>query len=133
MKRYRSEQDESEVDITPMLDVVFIMLIFFIVTASFVKESGVDVKRPSASSESEQKDKIENILVAITEQDEIYVDQRAVDVRTVRANIERMMAENPKASVIVQAHTNSRNELLVKVIDAAKLAGVENVNLATIE
>ncbi len=133
MKRYRQIQDESEVDITPMLDVVFIMLIFFIVTASFVKEAGVNVKRPSAAPPTEQKEKVENILIAITETDEIYVDRRAVDVRTVRANIERLMANNPEAAVIVQAHTNSRNELLVKVIDAANEAGVQDVNLASID
>ncbi|MEL6544361.1 MAG: biopolymer transporter ExbD [Myxococcota bacterium] len=132
MKRYRSsESGESEVDITPMLDVVFIMLIFFIVTASFVKEAGVQVKRPSAIS-AEKKESA-SILIAITENDEIWIDKRSVDVRTVRANIERMRSENPKGTVVVQADKNSRNGLLVKVIDAAKQAGVADVAISALK
>jgi biopolymer transport protein ExbD len=129
MRRRRTrEQEESEIDITPMLDVVFIMLIFFIVTASFVKEAGIDVNRPDAST-AEVKEK-GNILVAITDSNQVWIDRRQVDVRSVRANIERLRAENPEGSVVIQADKNSKNGLLVKVMDAARLAGVENVSLA---
>ena len=126
-KRNRAE-DESEVNLTPMLDVVFIMLIFFIVTASFVKEAGIDVTRPPAAT-AERKER-GNILIAITENDQIWMDRRQVDPRALRANIERLHAENPQGSVIIQADTNSKNGLLVMVMDAARLANVPNVSLA---
>ncbi len=124
----RREQEESEVNLTPMLDVVFIMLIFFIVTASFVKEAGIDVSRPPAAT-AERKER-GNILIAITENDQIWMDRRQVDPRALRANIERLHAENPQGSVVIQADKNSKNGLLVMVMDAARLAGVSNVALA---
>jgi len=127
-RRNKKEAEEPGVDLTPMLDVVFIMLIFFIVTASFVKESGVDVSRPDAAT-AERKER-GNILVAITENDQIWIDRRQVDPRAVRAHIERMHAENPQGAVVIQADKNSKNGLLVQVMDAAKLAGVANVSLA---
>ena len=120
--------DETEINITPMLDVVFIMLIFFIVTASFVKESGIEVDRPSAVT-AVVKEK-GNILVAITATGEVWVDRRQVDPRALRANIERLHAENPQGSVVIQADKNSKNGLLVQVMDAARLANVPNVSLA---
>ncbi len=126
-KRNRAE-DEGEVNLTPMLDVVFIMLIFFIVTASFVKEAGIDVTRPPAAT-AERKER-GNILIAITENDQIWMDRRQVDPRALRANIERLHAENPQGSVIIQADVNSKNGLLVMVMDAARLANVPNVSLA---
>ncbi len=122
------EEEESEVNLTPMLDVVFIMLIFFIVTASFVKESGIDINRPDAAT-AERKEK-GNILVAISAEGQIWIDRRQVDPRALRANIERMHAENPQGSVIIQADVNSKNGLLVMVMDAARLANVPNVSLA---
>jgi biopolymer transport protein ExbD len=124
----RREQEESEVNLTPMLDVVFIMLIFFIVTASFVKEAGIDISRPPAAT-AERKER-GNILVAITENDQIWIDRRQVDPRALRANIERLHAENPQGSVVIQADESSKNGLLVQVMDAARLAGVSNVSLA---
>ena len=127
-RRRHREQEESEIDITPMLDVVFIMLIFFIVTASFVKEAGIDVNRPDAAT-AEVKER-GNILVAITDSNQVWIDRRQVDVRSVRANIERLRAENPEGAVVIQADKNSKNGLLVKVMDAARQAGVDNVSLA---
>jgi len=129
-KRAR-EDEESEVNLTPMLDVVFIMLIFFIVTASFVKEAGIDVNRPDAAT-AEKKTK-GNILVAITENGQIWIDKRQVDPRALRANIERLHAENPQGSVVIQADKNSKNGLLVQVMDSARLAGVFNVSIAAQE
>jgi biopolymer transport protein ExbD len=129
MRRRRvREQDETEVNVTPMLDVVFIMLIFFIVTASFVKEAGIDVNRPDAAT-AERKER-GNILVAIAENGQIWINKRQVDPRAVRANIERMHAENPQGSVVIQADENSKNGLLVQVMDAARLAGVFEVSIA---
>jgi biopolymer transport protein ExbD len=114
-----------------MLDVVFIMLIFFIVTASFVKEAGIDVNRPDAAT-AERKER-GNILVAITENGQIWINKRQVDPRAVRANIERMHAENPQGSVVIQADENSKSGLIVKVMDAARLAGVYEVSIAAEE
>ena len=127
-RRQVQEPDETEVNVTPMLDVVFIMLIFFIVTASFVKEAGIDVNRPDAAT-AERKER-GNILVAITESGQIWINKRQVDPRAVRANIERMHAENPQGSVVIQADENSKNGLLVQVMDAARLAGVYEVSIA---
>jgi biopolymer transport protein ExbD len=126
--RRRDDEEDSAVDLTPMLDVVFIMLIFFIVTASFVKEAGIDVTRPPAAT-AERKER-GNILIAITDSNQIWIDRRPVDPRALRANIERMHAENPQGSVVIQADTKSENGLLVQVMDAARLAGVDSVSLA---
>jgi biopolymer transport protein ExbD len=129
MRRRRAlEQEETEVNVTPMLDVVFIMLIFFIVTASFVKEAGIEVNRPEAAT-AERKER-GNILVAISENGQIWINKRQVDPRAVRANIERMHAENPQGAVVIQADEDSRNALLVQVMDAARLAGVHEVSIA---
>ena len=122
------EEEENEVNLTPMLDVVFIMLIFFIVTASFVKEAGIDVNRPNAAT-AERKEK-GNILVAISENNQIWIDRRQVDPRALRTNIERMHGEHPLAAVVIQADEESKNKLLVLVMDAARLAGVKNVSIA---
>jgi len=122
------DDDDGGVDLTPMLDVVFIMLIFFIVTASFVKEAGIDVNRPNAAT-AERKEK-GNILVAISAENQIWIDRRQVDPRALRANIERMHAENPNGAVVIQADEESKNKLLVMVMDAARQAGVKNVSIA---
>lgn len=126
-----SDEDESAIDITPMLDVVFIMLIFFIVTATFVKESGIDVNRPDA--ETAVKKEQANILVAINAENEIWIDRRRVDIRSVRPNIERLYAENPQGSVVIQADKESKTETLIQVMDAARQAGVFNVAIAAQE
>jgi len=122
------DEEENAVNLTPMLDVVFIMLIFFIVTASFVKEAGIDVNRPSAAT-AERKEK-GNILVAISENNQIWIDRRQVNPRALRANIERMHAENPQGAVVIQADEESKNKLLVQVMDAARMVGVKNVSIA---
>ncbi len=131
MRRMLSSNEselEAAVDITPMLDVVFIMLIFFIVTATFVKESGIDVNRPQAAT-AVVKEKA-NILIAIDAHNKIWVNRREVDIRSVRPSIERLKAENPKGTVVIQADKDSRNEILVQVMDASRLAGVYDIALA---
>ena len=122
-------ESEAQIDLTPMLDVVFIMLIFFIVTASFIKEAGIEVTRPEAST-SQPKENV-NILVAISGTNEIWMDKRRIDVRAVRANIERLHAENPKGAVVIQADNQSNTETVAAVLDAAREAGVYDVSLAT--
>ena len=122
-------EHEAQIDLTPMLDVVFIMLIFFIVTAAFIKEGGIEVNRPEAST-SQPKENV-NILVAISATNEIWMDKRRVDVRSVRANIERLHAQNPKGAVVIQADNLSNTETVAAVLDAAREAGVYDVFLAT--
>ncbi len=129
MRRRRvRKKSESEVNLTPMLDVVFIMLIFFIVTASFVKESGIEISRPSASTAVRKEQG--NILIAITANDQIWMNRRQVDPRALRANIERAHAENPQGSVVIQADREAKTGLLVKVLDAARAAGVKSISIA---
>ncbi len=122
--------EENEFNLTPMLDVVFIMLIFFIVTASFIKEAGIDVNRPEAITADQQEDA--SILIAISENDEIWIDRKQTDPRAVRAVIERMHNENPKGSIVIQADKESTNEMLTVVMEAAKLAGVANVAISAL-
>ena len=126
--RRMRKSEQSEVNMTPMLDVVFIMLIFFIVTASYVKEAGVDVTRPAAQTAISKGGG--NILIAITENGQIWIDRRQVDPRSLRANIERLHGENPQGAVVIQADRRSQNHLLVSVMDAVKAAGVVQVAIA---
>lgn len=131
MRRFintQTQDAEASVDITPMLDVVFIMLIFFIVTATFVKLSGIEVNSPKAST-SVVQDKA-NILIAIDANDKVWINRREVDLRALRPNIERLHAENPKGTVVIQADKMSRNNTLVKVMDASRKAGVYDIALA---
>ena len=119
---------ETALDMTPMLDIVFIMLIFFIVTTSFVKESGVTVSTPQAESASQQENA--NIFIAITADGEVWVDRRPVDSRSVRAIVARLHADNPEGSVIIQADEEASTRMLVDVMDQVRLAGVEGVAIA---
>ena len=125
------DEEENEINLTPMLDVVFIMLIFFIVTASFIKEAGIDVDRPDAPSAESQDDAA--ILIAISANDEIWIDRRETEPNAVRGMIERLHAENPKGSIVIQADEESTHEMLVVVMEAAKQAGVTNVAIAALK
>ena len=122
------EDEAEEINMTPMLDVVFIMLIFFIVTASFVKEAGIDVNRPEAAT-AVKKERA-NILVAISDTGEIWINKRQIDVRAVQANIERLKAENPQGSVVIQADKKATTDMLIKVMDASHAAGAFDVSIA---
>ena len=127
--RHRRKQDEeAEINITPMLDIVFIMLIFFIVTTSFVRETGIEVNRPRAET-AEKKDR-GNILVAIRADGEIWIDKRPVDIRAVRANVERLHAANPQGGVVVVSDKEARTGVLVQVMDQVRQAGIVNLSLA---
>jgi biopolymer transport protein ExbD len=114
-----------------MLDVVFILLIFFIVTTSFVKEAGIDVNRPKAST-AKSKPKA-NILIAINDNGSVWIDGREIDIRAVRANVERLKAINPEGSVIIQADQSSQTGVLVKVMDGVRSAGVEDISISAKE
>ena len=123
------EEESEEINLTPMLDVVFIMLIFFIVTATFIKEAGIQVDRPNTFTADSQEDAA--ILIAISANDEIWIDKQERDPRDVRSVIERLHAENPKGSIVIQADEESTNEMLVIILEAAKGAGVTNVAIAS--
>lgn len=129
-KKYKHRgADEAEINITPMLDIVFIMLIFFIVTTSFVKEIGIDVNRPSNAPVKEQK-KSDVISVRISESGQIFVQGRMVDIRAVRANVESALSSKAEASVVVISDRDSDAGLLVRVIDQARMAGAQSISLA---
>ena len=123
------QREEGEIDLTPMLDVVFIMLIFFIVTATFVKEMGLDVNTPDKNQNVKDADK-QSIVVQVTSRDRIRIRGRDIDFRAVRANIERLHAENPEAPVVIQPHPESKTEIMIHVMDSARQAGVFNVSIA---
>ena len=129
MARFSGREEKSEINLTPMLDVVFIMLIFFIVTATFIKEPGTEILRPEAMT-AEVKPTV-SVLVGINAANEIWIDKKRVDVRSVRANLERLIAENPKGGLVVQADAGAKNELLMEVLNAARGAGIQQVAVAT--
>lgn len=116
-------QDDAAIDMTPMLDVVFIMLIFFIVSTSFVREAGIEVNRPSAETSSNQTKSA--VMVAISANGEIWLDRKATDVRMVRPILERLRTEQPGLSVVVQADAQSTTGDLVQLIDQLRMAGVQ--------
>ncbi len=128
LSRPSSTREEAQIDMTSMLDIVFIMLIFFIVTSSFVRESGVEVNRPQASNVVSQKDA--GIFVAVTSANDIFIDKRVVDAERVQAVLEHLLLEQPDASLVIQADEHAYNGTVVKVMDAAKGAGVKNIALA---
>jgi biopolymer transport protein ExbD len=130
-KMLQDQEESEEINMTPMLDVVFILLIFFIVTASFVKESGIEVNRPEAAT-AVKKERA-NILVAISDKGEIWINKRRIDVRAVQANIERLKAENPQGTVVIQADKKATTDVLIKVMDSARAAGVYDVSIAAQE
>jgi biopolymer transport protein ExbD len=131
VKRRRHADDEAEINITPMLDIVFIMLIFFIVTTSFVKEQGLEVSRPSSAPPKEIKQDKGPIVVKINSGSLISVKGRILEPRAVQANLEREKAEKPASPLIVAAHPDADTEALVTILDAAKAVGIESVSVAT--
>lgn len=129
LKHYLPQDDDAEINMAPMLDIVFIMLIFFIVTTSFVKESGITVSRPKAVTTQQKKQK--NIIIGIKANGEIWIDRRVVDIRAVRANVERILADSPIDAVIIQADKNTPTGTLVRVMDYVRMAGMKSISIAT--
>lgn len=125
------EEEESNIDMTPMLDIVFIMLIFFVVTASFVKETGIEINRPQATTATPKE--TANIKIAIDAQDSIWIDKHKVDERSVKAILERLHIENPQGALIIQADKKSTNDKLVRVMDAARQAGISAISIAAVD
>ncbi|WP_435274431.1 ExbD/TolR family protein [Psychrobium sp. nBUS_13] len=123
-KRFH-EDDEAEVDMTPMLDIVFIMLIFFIVTTSFVKEAGFDVNKPQAAQATKKPSA--NIFIAVDKNGRIHMEKRVVDIKRVRANVERMLAESPEAAVMIMADVDAKHGVVIKVMDQVKAAGIDKL------
>ena len=131
MARRHAHTEEAEINITPMLDIVFIMLIFFIVTTSFVKERGLEVSRPSNAPPKEVKQDKGPIVVKIDSSSLISVQGRVLEPRAVEANLERQKAEKPESPLIIAAHPSAETEALVTVLDAAKAVGIDSVSVAT--
>jgi len=130
-KKAKAALEDAQIDMTPMLDIVFIMLIFFIVTASFVKESGITVVKPTA--ETATKRPKANIFIGIDNRGDIYMLKNKVDKDAVKAGLEDMLLENPESTVVIQADSRADAGVLLKVLDAAKAAGVKNVSVAAEE
>lgn len=123
--------EDTSVDLTPLLDIVFIMLIFFIVTASFVRPSGIEVNEPSAKTSEKVDGK--NIIISITRQNQIWLDGKNIDLRSIKLNLERLARQTPDANLIISADKNSSAESLVSVMDASRQAGLKNISVAAIK
>ncbi|MGB1916542.1 MAG: ExbD/TolR family protein [Luminiphilus sp.] len=132
MRKIAKEQEQggAEIDLTPMLDVVFIMLIFFIVVASFIKEAGVEVNRPDDNQPDNPEDST-SILVEVASDNQIWMENRRVDIRAVRANIQRLLAEDPEAPVTIKVEKGAEAGIVIDVADAARESGVAAVNWAS--
>lgn len=128
MRRPTPQEDEKVADLTPMLDVVFIMLIFFIVTATFIKETGIEVNRPD--TKTAQFKKTVSLLVAVSPDSSIWIDKKKVDIRNVRPLMERLHAENPKGGLVIQADMDSKVEKVLAIMDAARTIGIGQVAIA---
>ena len=126
----RKTEDESQIDLTPMLDVVFIMLIFFIVTATFINETTIDIQRPPTTEEPPDLEN-KNIVFEVETGGNIKLGDRIIDLRSVRANVERLRAENPEAKVVISAHQDSKSSIYIQIADQAREAGIYDISLAT--
>ncbi|MCD6526156.1 MAG: biopolymer transporter ExbD [Desulfuromonas sp.] len=124
----RAKRQTLELNIAPLIDMVFILLIFFLVTTSFVRETGIDVQRPTAATAVSKEHA--TILIAVTADDQIYVERRPIDIRAVRIHVERALAENPEGSVVIVADRGSRTGTAIEVMDACRQAGAQDVALA---
>jgi len=125
----QSAGDEEDVNVTPLLDIVFIMLIFFIVTSTFVKEPGIDPLRPEATTATNRK--LASIIVAISEDDEIWINKEMVELEEVRGAVEQLRRENPKGTAVVQADARSKSRLLVEVVTQIRATGITDVAVST--
>lgn len=130
MRRLHVRQDSTSevINMTPLIDVVFILLIFFLVTASFTKEAGIDVDRPTAQTAVRQEQS--SLIIAVNKDGKIWIDNQEVDIRSLRAHVERLHAQNPEGTVIILADKDSRTGLAIDVLDQVRLASVSNVAIA---
>ena len=135
MKRLgkQKNEEETDIDITPMLDVVFIMLIFFIVTASFVKESGLDVNKPPATNDPPDPEAPKPIVIEINKINEIRIDRNLVDFRAVKSTVTRLRAERDGAAVVVKVDPKAKTQTIIQTIDGVKSAKVDKPTIALLE
>ena len=131
MKRRRRSEDNAEINVTPMLDIVFILLIFFIVTTSFVRETGVEMSRASNST-TDSRDAADSIVIRIEDSGQIYIQNRATDIRLIRANVQTSLVDMPDAAVVVAAGRDSDAGILVRVVDQARVAGADQVSMVAL-
>ena len=124
----RAKRSTVELNIAPLIDMVFILLIFFLVNTSFVKESGIEVNRPSASTATIQEKAA--IMISVDKENRVYMENREIDVRAVRANVERALAENPEGGVVVVSDKASNAGIVISVMDGCRMAGADNISLA---
>src|SRR6056297_2758827 len=127
-RRHATKEEETEINITPMLDIVFIMLIFFIVTTSFIRETGIDPQRPEALTASQQE--LGNILIAISATGQIWMDKRQVELESVRQLVEQARNESPESSVVIIADESSETGILIDLMDQVRLGGILNISVA---
>lgn len=127
-RKERVAEEDAAIDMTPMLDIVFIMLIFFIVTTVFVKEAGIQVNKPEANQSILPKNA--NIFIAITEDNKVWMDKREMKIDSIRANLEKLLAEQPSDVVIIQADEKSEHGIVIKVMDQVKAAGIDRISVA---
>ena len=130
-KKLSKSQDDAGIDMTPMLDIVFIMLIFFIVTASFLKEAVIDVNRPEGGNPPDNPEDARNIMISVTAENEVWMESRQIDARAVRANVERLKAENPEGTIVIQADREASTGVVARIMDSLNLAGFRDHVLAT--
>lgn len=128
IRRHVHTPDDTGIDLAPMLDFVMNLLIFFIITAAFINESGIRVNRPTAQT-AVKEDKA-NVFVAISAKGEVWVDRQHVDIRALRANIQRLKSQHPSMTVVIQADKEARAGLMVEAMDQVRLAGVKDVAIA---
>ena len=128
--RHTEPTEDTGIDLAPMLDFVLNLLIFFIITNTFIQEAGIHVNRPSAKTA--QRQERNNIVVAVSKDGQIWIDKQHVDIRTLRAHVQRLRAANPQSNVIIQADQDARAGLMVEAMDQARLAGVKDVSIAAL-
>jgi len=126
----KQDSGDAEINMAPLIDMVFILLIFFLVTATFVRESGVEIQRPEAAST--QKKDAAGILIGVTQDGGIYIDKNMVDLRSVRGIVEQFLLENPSGAVIIEADRHSMTGQMIQVLDQCRMAGAENIAVSTI-
>jgi len=124
----RESSRTTDINISPLIDLVFLLLIFFLVTTSFVKETGIDVNRPTASTAMPKKKG--NILIGVDSDGRVFLEGRQIDIRSVQAHIERCLAENPEGSIVIVADKNSHTGIVIRVMDQCRLAGAKNISIA---
>jgi biopolymer transport protein ExbD len=131
MRRRVTQEEEKVADLTPMLDVVFIMLIFFIVTATFIKETGVEIDRPDALTATPKK--TVSLLVGVSVDNQLWIDKKRVDIRNVRPRMERLHSENPTGGLVILADSESKVEKVLAIMEAARAIGIGQVAIASEE